>query len=724
MTINWETTFDRKGGGQPEARQRTAFASGLQSLLLLILDQRRRDAEDGLRTKTLVTGYPGSPLAGVDIQLARQSALLQRSGVVHQPAASEERAVTALMGSQMLDNFQHGDCDGVVGFWYGKGPGIDRSGDALRHGNFAGTSKLGAVVVLSGEDHEAKSSTMPFQEDYAFASAGIPVLYPSSVSEFHGLGVHAVAMSRYSGCWVALKLVTQLCDGGETVDLALDGGMPGPPPDTDGRPFEKRSDFTFFPGRNVDIERHLYDERHAAVLSYARHHGLDRYMGAADGDRLAIVSAGKSYADVRQALADVGIADDGALSRSRVRLAKLSMIYPLDTETIARFLDGVDRVVVVEEKRTFVEQQVRAALQHAGVDATLVGKRKKDGTTLFPVEGGFDADTIVEKLEPVLRECGVVAAGSRWAVISDVRDRSYSAQRSRSPNYCSGCPHSLSTRLPDGAIAWGSPGCHSFATVMEQPTRHITAMTQLGGEGLPWIGLAPFVEQAHIIQNVGDGSLWHSSYDNIRACVAAGVNITFKILYNGVVANTGAQLAPGARTVGQLTHLLELEGVTRIALLTKERRRYPRREISRITDVHGPEDIEKVQTQFQSMAGVTVVVYDESCANERRRLRKRGLAPTPREYVFINDRLCENCGDCGRVSNCMSLHKRTTPFGEKTYVHPSSCNQDYTCIQGDCPSFVTVRVDTGSYRRTEPFALGSDDLPPPEARSPAVWPRR
>jgi indolepyruvate ferredoxin oxidoreductase len=722
MTIRWETTLVGEAVG---ARPQTAFTSGLQSLLLLIFDQRRRDVADGLRTKALVTGYPGSPLAGVDLQLERHAALLEQAGVVHRPAAAEERAATALMGSQMLDGFPHSGCDGVVGYWYGKGPGVDRSGDALRHGNFAGTSKFGAVVVLSGEDHEAKSSTMPFQEEYAFASAGIPVLYPSSVGEFHTLGIHAVAMSRFTGCWVALKLVTQLCDGGETLDIEPVGGMPAPPADVDGRPFEKRADFTFFPGRNVDVERHLYDERHAAVRSYARHHRLDRYLGAADGDRLAIVSAGKSYADVRQALADVGISGDAALARSPIRLAKLSMIYPLDAAGIARFVDGVDRVVVVEEKRTFLEQQMRAGLQQARVTVTVIGKRDRDGSPLLPVEGGFDADTILEKLAPTLRDCGVFSSSPRSTEISSVRSRAYSVQMPRSPNYCSGCPHSLSTRLPDGAIAWGSPGCHSFATVIEQPNRHITAMTQLGGEGLPWIGLAPFVEKPHIIQNVGDGSLWHSSYDNIRACVAAGVNITFKILYNGVVANTGAQPAPGARSVAALTRLLELEGVKRVALVTKERGRYPRSELSKVTELHPPEDIEKIQSAFAGMGGVTVVIYDESCANERRRLRKRGVVPAAREYVFINDRVCENCGDCGKVSNCMSLQKRPTPFGDKTFVHPSSCNQDYSCLEGDCPSFVTVRVKKGgTYRTRQPVALGGDDLPAPERSSPVRWPCR
>lgn len=691
------------------------YMPGLTTLVRLIVDQAQRDRMAGLRTRSLVTGYPGSPLAGLDLQLARDRDLLEPLGVVHQPAAAEERAVTALMGSQMLDNFPHPDCDGVVGYWYGKGPGVDRSGDALRHGNFAGTSRLGAVVLLSGEDHEASSSTMPFQEEYAFASAGIPVLSPSSVAEFHALGLHAVAMSRYSGCWIALKLVTQLCDGGQT--MAFDSFTAWPPnPDLsiNGKPFQKRTDFTFFPGRNISTERELFQERHLAVQAYSRHHHLNRVIGAGDRDRLGIITSGKSYADLRQALARIGI-DESELAASEVRILRMALTYPLDGTDIARFAAGLEMLIVVEEKRDFLESQVKAALHDHGIQIKVVGKFDTSGSSLFPVEGGFDADLIVERLG-MLFETYLPASNARLrrAELAQIRNRVYQHVISRTPNYCSGCPHSVSTRLPEGHIAWGSPGCHSFATVIEQPSRHIEAMTQLGGEGLPWIGLAPFTERTHITQNVGDGSLWHSSYDNIRACVAAGVNITFKILYNGAVANTGAQSAPGARTISELTRLLELEGVSAISLITKEPRRYPRRSIGRKTTTHPPSEILDVQSRLADLPGVTVVIYDESCANERRRQRKRGSAPPADEFVFINERVCENCGDCGAKSNCMSLQKHPTVFGEKTQVHASSCNQDFSCLDGDCPSFVTVRVKRGTgYRTRNPPLIASDAIPQP-----------
>jgi indolepyruvate ferredoxin oxidoreductase len=705
----------------------TFFMPGLQALVRLVLSQRARDLADGRRTRALVTGYPGSPLAGLDLQLQRASDLLASLGVVHQSAAAEERAVGALMGSQMLDNFPHSECEGVVGYWYGKGPGIDRSGDALRHGNFAGTSAAGGVVILSGEDHEASSSTMPFQEEYAFASAGIPVLYPASVAEFSELGLHAVAMSRFSGCWVALKLVSQLCDGGQSVRLTAGDGMPAPPVlQLHGTPFRKQTDFTFFPGRNIDTERQLFRERHAAVVAYARHHRLDRVIAAGDADRLGIVTAGKSYADVRQALADIGL-DDEAIGRSPIRLLKIGLCYPMDASMLGEFAAGLDQIVVIEEKRDFLEMQVKAALHDAGLNVPVSGKCDGDGRFLLPVEGGQDADLLVERLGPLLADyVSAPSLAARRDELTAVRARRYAVQASRTANYCSGCPHSVSTRLPADRIAWGSPGCHSFATVMEQPDRHITAMTQLGGEALPWIGLAPFTDQRHMVQNVGDGSLWHSAYDNIRACIAAGVNMTIKILYNGVVANTGAQAAPGARSVPQLTRLLEQEGVQAIALVTKQPRQYRRARLSRVVTLHGPQDVVSVQSRLERLPGVTVLIYDESCANERRRLQKRGALPPPTEFVFINERVCENCGDCGAKSNCMSLQKRPTIFGDKTVIHSSSCNQDFSCLDGDCPAFVTVKVAPGTgYRRPDPPSLTVDEIPDPlRTPSPVAAPYR
>lgn len=702
--------------------QGRVYLTGLQALVRLPLDQVRRDRRAGLRTGVFISGYPGSPLGGYDLALQRVGHLLQAHDVIHQPAPNEESAATALMGTQMLDDYPHSRFDGVVGFWYGKGPGVDRSGDALKHGNFAGTSRHGAVVLLAGEDHEGKSSTMPFQDDYAFAAHGIPVLYPSSVAEFLELGLHAVALSRFSGCWVALKLVAALCDGGEVVEV--DPGRPQvvlPEVTVDGRPFRKRTDFRFFPGTNVETERHLYVERHAAVRAYARANRLDRLVVDPPQARLGIVSAGKSYADLRQALEALGL-DEEDLHRAGVRLLKLGLVYPVDPEVVRAFARDLEEVVVVEEKRGFVEAQVKEAL--CGLPVRVVGKADEAGHVLFPVEGGLDPDRVAEVLASRLRPyLGEGVGRVRLAELEAVRGRRYDPVPARTPNYCSGCPHNTSTVLLPGQVAWGSPGCHSFASIIEQPHRHIVAMTQYGGEGLPWVGLAPFVDRPHVVQNVGDGSLFHSSYPNIRFCAAAGVNITFKILYNGYIANTGAQQPVGQLGVPELTRMLEADGVRRIAVVTKDPRRYRGANLARIARVYPRHRHEEALRDLASAGGTTVYVYDETCANERRRRQKRGKLPPRTRWVWIHEQVCEGCGDCGQASNCMSLQRVDTEFGPKTQVHLSSCNQDESCLQGDCPSFVTVEAPAG-FARPHPPELGPEDVPEPSDKVPLRGPYR
>ncbi len=696
------------------------YLTGVQALVRLPLDQNRRDRRAGLRIGTFVSGYPGSPLGGYDAALQRIGALAAQHDIVHVPAANEELAATAIMGTQMLDRHPRSRWDGVTALWYGKGPGVDRAGDALKHGNFAGTSRHGAVVLLAAEDHEGKSSTMPFQDDYAFMSAGIPVLYPASVAEFLTLGLHAVALSRFSGCWVALKCVGALCDGGETVEVAPDASPTVVPEVTiDGRPFAKRSDFTFFPGKNIEFERHLYQERHPAVVAYARANALDRVEVRTAHDRLGIVTAGKSHADTRQALLDLGIGDED-LRRAGVRLLRMGLVFPVDQRLVREFAEGLDEVVVVEEKRGFLEAQVKEALCGLGRPLSVVGKLDEAERPLFPLHGGLDQDVIAERLGPRLlpRLADRTRAERRLEAIRAVRERAYEVHPGRTPNYCSGCPHNTSTVLLPGQAAWGSPGCHSFATVIEQPTRHIEAMTQYGGEGLPWVGLAPFTDQPHMVQNVGDGSLFHSSYLNIRFCVAVGANITFKILYNGAIANTGAQAPVGARSVPALTRLLTEEGVARIALVTKTPRRYDAGALGAATRVYPVDRHAEAMRDLAAERGVTVLIYDEDCANERRRRQKRGTAPRPNRFVVINEEVCEACGHCGELTNCMSLGRVQTEHGEKTQVHTSTCNQDLACLGGDCPSFLTVDTREGTgYARRRPPALEADAVPAPESRA-------
>ena len=696
----------------------TFFFSGMAMLVRLPVEQARRDRAQGLATGTLITGYPGSPLAGYDLQLAKAGRLLDEQHIKFLPAGNEEQAATALMGTQMLDEHPHSDYVGVNGFWYGKGPGVDRSGDALKHGNFAGTSRNGAVVVLSGEDHEAKSSTMPFQQDFAFVSAGMPILYPSSVAEFRTLGLHAVAMSRYSGCWVALKLTAALCDGGETVSVDPDDVVIEVPSLTvDGQPFVKRTDFSFYPGKNVEHERHLYRERHEAVLAYARTNGLNRIEGKRAGDRVGIITAGKSAADVRQALLDLGL-DPTQLTGTGLAVLTLGLIYPLDDDLIRTFCAGLSDVIVIEEKRGVIEPGVRAALQSLGDPIRVVGKSDELGGPLFPIEGAMDADYIASVLAPRLSGLLPTTATSRVKELASVAARGYATFAPRTPNFCSGCPHSTSTVLAPGQIAFGSPGCNCFNEVIEQTERHIDTMTQFGGEGLPWIGLAPFSDRTHLIQHVGDGSMYHSSYLNVRWAVATKTRITFKLLWNGVIANTGAQAAPGEHGLAALTRGLESEGVARIVICSKDPRQYRRQRLGRGVELRRDDEIVKVSRELEQIDGVTVLVYDESCANERRRRIKRGLLAAPTEHILINERVCENCGDCGTKSNCMSLQKVPTEFGSKTQVHGSSCNQDQSCLEGDCPSFATVTVRPGTgYRSLSPPDLDTADLVAPARRS-------
>ncbi len=698
------------------------YLTGVQALVRLVLDQNRRDRRAGLRIGTFVSGYPGSPLGGYDAALARIPEIARQHDVVHVPAANEELAATAIMGTQMLDRHPHSRWDGVTAVWYGKGPGVDRSGDAFKHGNFAGTSRHGAVVVLAAEDHEGKSSTMPFQDDYAFMASGIPILYPASVGEFLTLGLHAVALSRFSGCWIAIKCVGALCDGGEIIEVAPE--MPAivaPELAIGGRPFEKKTDFTFFPGKNIEFERHLYQERHLAVVAYVRANGLDRVEVRTARDRVGIVTAGKSYADTRQALADLGLGHED-LRRAGIRLLRVGAIYPADHRLIREFAQGLEEVVVVEEKRGFLESQVKEAVCGVGRPLRVVGKLDEDERPLFPLHGGLDSDVIAERLaprlSPYLDEHGRARARRRLDEIGAVRGRAYAVHAGRTPNYCSGCPHNTSTVLLPDQVAWGSPGCHSFATLIEQPRRHIEAMTQYGGEGLPWVGLAPFTDRAHMVQNVGDGSLFHSSYLNIRFCAAVKANITFKILYNGAIANTGAQLPVGARPVPALTRLLSDEGVTRIALVTKRPGAYRRRELGAVTRVYPAAGHDQAMRDLREERGVTVLIYDETCANERRRRQKRGTEAAPNRFVVINEDVCEACGHCGELTNCMSLERVETEFGEKTRVHASTCNQDDACLKGDCPSFLTVETREGTgYARPRPERLEADAVPEPERRA-------
>jgi len=697
----------------------TVFLSGIQALVRLPMDQCRRDRRVGLRVGTFISGYQGSPLAGLDLALRRAHRLLEVYDIVHVPGVNEELAATAVMGTQMLDLFPHARFDGVTGFWYGKGPGVDRCGDVFKHANFGGTGRHSAAIILGGDDHVAKSSTLPHQSDYAYMSAGIPVLYPASVAEFLELGLHAIALSRFAGCWVALKLVTNFCDGGETVHVSPDHPrIVIPEVEIDGRSFQKFTDFSFLPPGTLEAERHLFYERHMAVRAYARANGLDRLEVASPHDRVGVVTAGKSYADTRQALLDMGL-DEGTLRRLGVRLLRLGLIYPVDPEILSRFADGLEEVIVIEEKRGFIEAQVREVLYDLPNRPRIVGKTDEKGVPLFPIQGELDADLIAERLGPRLlpfigEHPGIL---KRLAEIQTVRRRPSESSITRGPNYCSGCPHNTSTVALEGQVVGGGIGCHGMAILVEQPRRHVAYLTQMGGEGAPWVGLSPFTDHPHLFQNLGDGTFFHSGHLALRFAVASGVNLTFKLLYNGVVAMTGGQDVAGGRSIPDLTRLLEAEGVKRIAVVTEDPRRYRGVRLSPLAEVYPRERYEQVVRELEKVQGVTVLIYDQMCAAERRRLRKRGKLPEPNRFVVINEEVCEGCGHCGGVSNCMSLYPVETEFGRKTQVHQSSCNKDYSCLKGDCPSFVTVEVKPGTgLRKRYPPVLEGNDLPEPREK--------
>lgn len=698
-----------------ELEDGTVYLSGIQALVRLVVDQKRADARAGLNTGAFITGYPGSPLGGMDGALGQAKPLLDRLGVIHKPAQNEELGATTLMGTQMIDEHPSAGFDGVVGYWYGKGPGVDRSGDAIKHANFAGTSRHGAVVILSGEDHEAKSSTVPCQQDFMYEHMGVPILYPATVAEFLELGRHAVALSRYCGCWVALKLAGSLCDGGQTVALGAAPAIVRPELAFNGKPFQKRADFKFFPGLNIETERQLYHERLEAARAYGRANGLNRITVEGAADRLGLVAAGKSYTDMRQALADLGF-DDSALNAAGIRILKIGMLTPLDADIVARFAKGLERIVVIEEKRDFLERQMGAALARLGLAVRLSGKHDEAGHIQFPQQGGFDADAIAPILARRFEALGVALparAPARLAEVTAIRGRTYPALLRRTPNFCSGCPHNGSIRLAPGQQAWAAPGCHIFAIMMKDPQRRIEAVTQFGGEGLPWIGLAPYTARPHIVQNIGDGSLFHASYLNIRYAISQGVSMTFKILYNGAIANTGGQPPVSAKTIPELAGLLAIEGAVRIAIVTREPQRYRDAGLPAGTEIRDADDLVDLLQDFEQTKGVTVAILDGMCANERRRQQKRGKRPPTTQFTLVNEEVCENCGQCGEKANCMSLQKVETALGPKTFIHQSSCNQDQSCVRADCPSFLTVETAPGQGPRKPKPPILDMALPTP-----------
>ncbi|MBI4336901.1 MAG: indolepyruvate ferredoxin oxidoreductase family protein [Chloroflexi bacterium] len=690
------------------------YLSGVQALVRLPLDQARRDRRAGLKTGTFISGYEGSPLGGYDLALARIKKLLKEYNIVHVPGVNEDLAATAVEGAQYFNLFPNPKVDGILSIWYGKSPGVDRSGDALKHANYYGTGLNSAALLLGGDDPSCKSSTLPSGSEYAYYSFGMPILYPSSVQEFLEYGMHAVAISRMSGCWVALKLLTNLCDGGQTMEVGPDRPrIVLPPLEVNGKPFKKLALGRRGATDRFEVERHLFQERLPLVEAYARVNGLSRVVAQTPHDRLGIITAGKTHTDLMQAFRDVGL-DIGDLNRLGVRILCLGMMFPIDREAVRDFARGLRKLMVVEEKRPFLETLVKDVL-YGVVDAPqVIGKLDERGQPLTPVQGEMDQDMVLEAVGPRLLELGEAPAiKRRLEELRAIRSRSYPILPMRGPALCSGCPHNTSTVLPEGTMMATGIGCHAMTSRMATGNRVAAPfMVQMGGEGAMWIGASQFTEMPHLFQNLGDGTLFHSGYLAVRFAVSAGVNITYKVLYNGHVSMTGGQRPAGQMSVPDLARALLAEGVKKVVILAEKPEAYRGVRLPVGVPLYHRDRIVQVQDELKAIKGVTALIYDQECAAEKRRKRKRGLLEDPNVFLAINEEVCEGCGDCGEKSGCVSLYPIETEFGRKTMIHHPSCNKDYTCIKGDCPSFLTIVVKSGTGLKPK--------APPPELPADAV----
>ncbi|WP_219508520.1 indolepyruvate ferredoxin oxidoreductase family protein [Nonomuraea ceibae] len=681
--------------------------SGIQALVRLTLEQRRLDTGRGLDTRVFVSGYQGSPLAGVDLEMARARRFLDEAGVVFQPGLNEELAATAVAGTQLLRELPGRRHAGVTGFWYGKNPGLDRAADAIRHGNVAGTAALGGAVAWIGDDPGSKSSTVPSSCEPMCQSLAMPLLAPGTVAEIIEFGLHAVALSRATGLWTGLKILADVADASATVDLdSLRAGIPaparadaGPPPILVGP-------------ASLDAEHDMLTRRLDLARAYAKATGLNRVTASSSRATLGIVASGTSYQVVLRALADLGVGEQD-LEALGVRLVRLGMPYPLEAAELVAMTADLERVLVVEDKVPFIEGQLKQALYGGERTPVVVGRTDETGRELLTARGTLGAEAVASAVAACLGPDRLPRATAAPAAAPPKRRPLLPVVAARTPYFCSGCPHNTSTRASDDTLVGVGIGCHAMIALDGNGRGHQVGITQMGGEGAQWIGLAPFTEDRHFVQNLGDGTFHHSGSLAIRAAVAAGVTITYKLLYNDAVAMTGGQRAEGRLDVPALTRALAVEGVRRVVVTTPEPETYRNITLDPIATVRHRDDLPDVERELAALDGVTVLIHDDRCAAEERRLRKRGKLPVAVEKVVVNERVCEGCGDCGEVSTCLSVQPVETEFGRKTRIHQPSCNSDLSCLKGDCPSFLLVKPGT---KRARPVPQPPATLPEPVTR--------
>lgn len=687
--------------------------NGTQAIARVLLAQHAIDARNGLRTAGYVSGYRGSPLGNVDTTLWSVADRLDAAGIVFQPGVNEDIAATAVRGTQQIEAVPGPTHDGVFAAWYGKGPGVDRSGDALKHGNFGGVHRNGGVVVFYGDDHAGKSSTIAHHSEQAMAAAFIPSLYPANAAEILDYGLLAYAMSRYSGSWVGIKCVTEIVEQTVSADIDLPGFAPVEPPypALPAEGIHARSG-PFNPLREELI---VADHRLPLVQDFVRANRIDRTIFRAAAPRLGIVTAGKSHGDARQALALLGL-DEEAASALGISLYKVGCIWPLEPQGIVEFAAGHDLLFVVEEKKSFVEAQIAAILVNLPDRPRLIGKRDEDGAHLLssamPLEPIAIAIAIADRLERLGIDAPQVGAARGRLMPRAAASAGNAAVPRRAPYFCSGCPHSRSTRLPAGSISMTGIGCHTMATFVRP--KEALLPTHMGGEGANWMGMARFTRTNHIFQNMGDGTYYHSGLLAIRAAIAAGVNITYKILYNDAVAMTGGQPVDGPISVAEIAQQVAHEGVGTIVLVSDNPDAHRgNAALPAGIRIEHRDMLDSVQRTLREIPGCTVLIYEQTCAAEKRRRRKRGLYPDPPKRLFISTAVCEGCGDCSVQSTCVSLTPVETEFGTKRRIDQSSCNKDYSCLSGFCPSFVTVHgaEPRGRARRDLDETL-FDALPP------------